>query len=113
MEWRRLESEEQLAEIDVNSHERAAIILKNSTRCILSHMVLSRMRREAGRFKGYDLYLLDLLRFRSASKAVADHYGVEHASPQVLVVKNGHCVYHASHTAIEPQLLEEVLAGVG
>jgi bacillithiol system protein YtxJ len=25
---------------------------------------------------------------------------VEHASPQVLLIKNGECIYHASHTVI-------------
>ncbi|MCY7363575.1 MAG: thioredoxin family protein [Ignavibacteria bacterium] len=38
-----------------------------------------------------------------------NHYGVEHQSPQILVIKNGKCIYTASHSAIRyDDLMDEV-----
>lgn len=52
------------------------------------------------------LYLLDLLVYRSVSNAVAEQLGVQHESPQLLIIKNGKCIYHASHLAISVHKLE-------
>jgi bacillithiol system protein YtxJ len=45
-------------------------------------------------------YYLDLLNHRDISNEIANMFSVEHASPQVLLIKNGVCVYNASHTDI-------------
>jgi bacillithiol system protein YtxJ len=45
-------------------------------------------------------YYLDLLNHRDISNEIASVFSVEHASPQVLLIKNGVCVYNASHTDI-------------
>ena len=45
-------------------------------------------------------YFLDLLSYRALSNAIAEEFGVAHASPQVIVVKNGKAVYDNSHMGI-------------
>jgi len=45
--------------------------------------------------------LLDVIAHRNLSRQVADLLKVEHESPQVLLIKNGQCVFDASHTAIQ------------
>ena len=45
-------------------------------------------------------YYLDLLSHRDISNEVATIFSVEHASPQVLLIKNGVCIYNASHSNI-------------
>lgn len=52
-------------------------------------------------------YYLDLLSYRAISNQLADMYGIEHQSPQVLLIKNEKCIYSASHNAINA---EEVLS---
>ncbi len=47
-----------------------------------------------------DMYFLDLLANRNVSNAVAEKFQVMHQSPQLLVIKNGNTVAHASHGAI-------------
>ena len=47
-----------------------------------------------------EFYLLDLLSHRDISNTIAQDLQVTHESPQVLVIKDGICVYHASHSAI-------------
>lgn len=95
----------QLTEIEKLSHtiKGGVLIFKHSTRCALSNMALNRFMR------GWDLgeellpvYYLDLIKYRNLSDAVSERYGVKHESPQVLLLKHGTCVYHASHNAISP-----------
>ena len=49
-----------------------------------------------------DLYYLDLLSFRDISSEIAARFQVFHESPQLIIVKNGTTVYHASHSMITP-----------
>jgi bacillithiol system protein YtxJ len=49
---------------------------------------------------GVDFYYLDLLAHRPLSAKVAEVFGVHHESPQVLVIRDGKCVYDESHLAI-------------
>ncbi len=52
-------------------------------------------------------YFLDLISYRSVSNKIQDAFYVEHQSPQVLVIKNGRCVYNASHIDINYKELKE------
>jgi bacillithiol system protein YtxJ len=47
-----------------------------------------------------DLYYLDLLRYRDVSNEVGYKFQVMHQSPQLLVIRNGVTVAHASHGGI-------------
>ena len=47
-----------------------------------------------------DLYYLDLLSYRDVSNKVGSKFQVIHESPQLLIIKNGITVAHASHGAI-------------
>ena len=79
---------------------------------MISGLVLNRLER-AWRDHNPDelpIYFLDLLRYRSISNAVEDRYGVPHASPQVLLIRNGVCVHTASHLSIDHADLIEQLS---
>jgi bacillithiol system protein YtxJ len=47
-----------------------------------------------------DLHYLDLLNYRDVSNEVGYKFQVMHQSPQLLVLRNGVVVAHASHGAI-------------
>lgn len=97
--WIPLESSEQLDEIISQSNTAEVLIFKHSTRCSISSMAKSRIERE-WQDSEVSLYLLDLITFRAISNDVADRFGVEHQSPQVLLIDKGESRYDASHTAI-------------
>jgi len=102
MNWHPLTDLAQLDAIDAASAERPILIFKHSTRCNISSAALSRLERAwtAADDAQHVTYHLDLLRHRDVSNAIAERYGVEHASPQVLVIRNGKCVYDESHFGI-------------
>ena len=102
MDWKNLTSPDQLDEIDVLSRSQGVLIYKHSTRCHICTMALGRIERSWGEddYTKMRPYFLDVLKNRETSEAVARRYGVEHQSPQVLVISNGACVHHQSHSSI-------------
>lgn len=109
MSWIPLQTTGQIAEIKEKSHSRPQLIFKHSTRCSVSSMALNRLEK-AGLPADLDHYLLDLIACREVSNLVASAFDVWHESPQVLVIKNGECVYDESHMAIN---LPEILSAAG
>lgn len=105
MNWIPLTTETQLSEIKARSAEKAVVIFKHSTRCSISAVAKSRLER--GREpENIAFYYLDLISFRSLSNKVAADFAVEHESPQVLLIRNGECVYDESHSGIRMEELE-------
>lgn len=102
-----MESEEQLAEIQQRSFDHPVVIFKHSTRCPTSGMVKTRLERSVAP-EGWEFYYLDLIRYRPVSNHIAEKFGVEHESPQVLLIRNGECVYDESHMAIRMEELTEM-----
>ena len=98
--WEELIEESQLISINELSKETPVLIFKHSTRCSISFMAKSRF--EGGyEESNISLWLLDLIRFRNVSNRIAEEYSVRHESPQVLLIKDGKCIYSASHNAID------------
>lgn len=100
--WTDLTEASQLNELLLNSAQKPALIFKHSTRCSISQMALDRLSRQWKRedAEKVEPFYLDLLRHRDISNLIAERFGVVHESPQVLVIQNGECVYHASHQDI-------------
>jgi bacillithiol system protein YtxJ len=109
MNWINLNDEGLLNEIKVKSAEKPQLIFKHSTRCSISSMAKNRLDR-ADQPEGIDFYYLDLIANRNLSNKVAEVFDVEHESPQVLLIKNGACVYDESHTGISIDEIEQQAA---
>lgn len=110
MEFKSLTTSEEFRDILDESSSGFVVIFKHSTSCAISAMAWSRMQR------GWNIpaddvpvYYLDLLKHRELSNEVSETLGVKHESPQVLVLEDGKCVYHASHNEISPALIVEEL----
>lgn len=101
MSWKQLESIEQVTAIEQASFSRPQLIFKHSTRCGISAGAQFRLQEgESQLAEQFDLHFLDLLSFRGVSNHIADHFGVRHQSPQVIVVDQGTPRLHLSHGMI-------------
>jgi bacillithiol system protein YtxJ len=100
MNWNELTEESQLDELKKLSNEQAVLIFKHSTRCSISASALDRMERKWEKEVNIKPYYLDLIRYRPISNRIQDEFTVEHQSPQILLIKNGKCIYNASHIEI-------------
>ena len=108
MKWIPLTNDLQLEELRIRSNEVPQLIFKHSTRCSISSMVKNRLDKEPDTSE-VECYYLDLLQYRSVSNAIASIFEVEHQSPQLLLIKNGVCLYHESQHAI---YFDEVLSNL-
>lgn len=106
MHWIHLTDEEQLKHIISKSQTRTQVIFKHSTRCSISSVALSRLQK-TDQPSDIDFYFLDLLAYRSLSSRVSEVFEVHHESPQVLIIKNGQCVYDESHLSIS---MDDIIA---
>lgn len=109
MNWISLSDPTQLDALVEQSWTTPQVIFKHSTRCSISSAAKNRLdtARESG---SIPFYYLDLIAYRSLSNLVADRFGVSHESPQVLVIKNGKCVYDESHLGIRMEDILEMAA---
>ena len=96
----------QLQEITNQSYNKLQIIFKHSTTCGVSSVSLNRFNNSENPVDA-DYYLLDIRKHRDVSSAVAETFKVKHESPQVLVIKDGECIYNESHFGID---MEEIAA---
>jgi bacillithiol system protein YtxJ len=109
MNWISLTDMAQLDSINKNSFDTPQVIFKHSTRCSISSMALNRLEREEAP-ANTDFYYLDLIKYRDISNAIADQFNVYHESPQILVIKNGECIYDESHQGINMNEITEKVA---
>lgn len=110
--WLSLQSGSQIEEIIEHSKSVPCLIFKHSTRCSISSLAQNRLD------KGWSLpdekilpYHLDLIAHRDLSNAVSTQFGVRHESPQVLLIKDGQCIYEASHLGINAREIANQVEG--
>lgn len=109
MNWIALKTENQLEEIRQKSAERPQVIFKHSTRCSTSALVKGRLERGQQPWD-IDFYYLDLISHRSISNKIAESFRVRHESPQILIIRNGECIYDESHLGISMDEIMEKAA---
>jgi bacillithiol system protein YtxJ len=108
MDWIELKEEAQLDEIVLRSKETPQVIFKHSTRCSISSMAKSRLERAAS-FPNINYYILDLIQHRNISQKIAEDFHVHHESPQILLIKDGNCIYDESHSGINMDEIAELV----
>ena len=99
---------ETLEKLLQHSAEEPVVIFKHSTRCSISSVAKGRLERSKVP-PGADFYYLDLISYRNISNSVAQVFNIHHESPQVMVIKNGECIYDESHMGINMADIEEVI----
>jgi bacillithiol system protein YtxJ len=109
MKWINLEDLQQLDEMKTSS--QPSLIFKHSTRCSISMMAKKRFELDWDALpENMNVYFLDLIRYREISNTIAEVFSVHHESPQLLLIKDGECVYDASHGEISAEEAAEQLA---
>lgn len=108
--WIELTTSDQLKEAIENSTVCPILLFKHSTRCSISSMAKSRFENNWTQKEICNLYCLDLLTFSSISNEIADLTGIEHHSPQVIVIKNKQVIYEETYTSIDAKKIEKILS---
>jgi bacillithiol system protein YtxJ len=111
MNWIHLIDEQQLESLKKTSQQKLQLIFKHSTRCNISSIAKSRLERNEPP-SNIDFYYIDLINYRQLSATIAAVFDVSHESPQILLIKNGICVYDESHNGITMDEIIEQAASV-
>lgn len=113
MNWLKLETLSDYNEMVAASKKEeyyAVAVFKHSTRCPVSMMAKLKMTSSWDIDENeLPIYLIDLIKYRDISNQIATDFNVQHESPQLLVIKNNKCVYHASHSGISASEVKELL----
>ena len=107
--WTELTDLGQLNEIIALSSDIPVAIFKHSTRCSVSRMALKQFENEFDNINKVTLYFLDLIENRAISNEIASRFGVNHQSPQLILMKDGKAIYHVSHSDIDAEALKAKL----
>lgn len=88
-----------------------AILYKHSTRCPVSAAAYDEVQKFALANPEAPLYLVDVISNRDVSRYVAEQTGVQHHSPQAILLENGEVRWHASHFDITTAALQREAVG--
>ncbi len=77
------------------SKERAVVIFKHSLTCPISSAAYEQMAEFTG-----EVALVEVQHARELSAEIENRLGVDHQSPQVIVLRNGQVIWNASHFKI-------------
>ena len=106
MDWIQLTNEHQLEDLRKVSSQQPQLIFKHSTRCAVSTLAKNRLERSKIP-TNLHFHFLDLIKYRAISNKIEEQFGVSHESPQVLLIRNGVCIYDESHSGISMEEIEE------
>lgn len=102
MEYHSLHSRADFDQLLAHSQQNAVLLFKHSTRCPISAGAWSRFQRDyRERSQAPDVYYLDVIEQRSLAREIAQDLGIEHQSPQLLLIDKSQCLRDASHSAID------------
>lgn len=105
---------EQLEAALAASAVRPAFFFKHSTACPVSSGALRRTNEYISRTESADtdlprFYLIKVIESRPVSNALAQKAGVQHKSPQIILVDQGRAAWHTSHFDINAENIEKAL----
>ena len=86
------------------SHDAPVILFKHSSTCPISSAAYKQMSQVDA-----DVSLVIVQRARDVSNEIASRTGIPHASPQVVLVRNGRPVWNASHYDITATAVEDAV----
>jgi bacillithiol system protein YtxJ len=89
-----------------------AVLYKHSPICPTSGLAYEEMLAFRRRTH-VPVYLVDVIKHRPLSRALAERIGVPHASPQAIVLQEGVVAWHGSHYDIQVEALVRVVGHPG
>jgi len=93
------------------SQTKPLFIFKHSTRCPISagaHDAVTRYIAKAGA-GGPEFIMVKVIESRPVSNAIAESLGIEHKSPQLILLKDRQAVWSSSHYGIKDDNIAEAI----
>ena len=98
----------ELDDLLARSHDAPVVLFKHSTTCPISARAHGQMARLSNGVAG-QVSLVIVQRARELSRRVAEQTGIQHESPQAIILRNGQAVWSASHFDITAEAVEQAV----
>lgn len=107
----RITSIEELNSFLDHSSQKPLLLFKHSTRCPISAAAHREVETYLNDSPNAEVTygLIYVVEDREVSNEAADRLNVQHASPQVVLVKDGQSVWNTSHSALTSNALKGIL----
>ena len=89
--------------------ENEYIIFKHSITCPISAAAKKEVDKFVEKHDELPVYVLIVQTHADLKLEIADHFGVKHESPQILVIKNGTVLGHRNHSDITAFTIEQAM----
>lgn len=109
---RELTTVEELERAIDASATRPVVLFKHSRTCGTSAMAYDELLAIEHAPMAADLFLVVVQASRALSNAIEARFGIRHESPQVLVVRDGRVVWHASHFRVSAEAIQRAVGQV-
>ena len=104
-----METVTSLDELDEILTQPRVILYKHSTMCNLSTWAMGNIEEFATSHPETCIHVIDILFNRDISNEVESRLGIQHESPQLIVLSGGEVTWSGSHHDLTPEGLEEHL----
>jgi len=98
--------------LDAAFAEPLFLLLKHSPVCPISNSVRLEVETFVADHPEVHVGMVDVIAGRLISQAVATRTGIQHESPQALLLKDGQVAWHANHWRITAARLTDAFASV-
>ena len=97
-------------EFDSLLSQELTVIFKHSTTCPISHFAHREVTRFCEKDGATPVYLISVRRQREVARYIAQRTGVQHESPQVVILRRGEVLGAASHDEITAEWIASAIA---
>ena len=97
-----------LDELVTRSHDAPVVLFKHSTTCPISARAHNQMLKLGSDMPGR-ISLVVVQNAREVSRRVAEQTGIQHESPQAIILRNGQAVWSASHFDITAEAVAQAM----
>lgn len=105
-----LREEQDLALLLERSQKEPVVFFKHSTQCSRSAVAHEELQTFLSENPTVPCGVVLVIEDREISDAMEDRLGIEHESPQAILVSRGRPVWHAEHFRVTAKALEEAIA---
>ena len=88
------------------TQSKNAVLFKHSTSCPLSSFAYKEVLSFTQMHPDVPVYMVKVIEERVFSNRLAEHFNVRHASPQIIVIRDGLAVQNFSHHRITSGAIE-------
>lgn len=114
MAFTQLKTPEDVRELLADSDREPVFLLKHSSQCPISaevYSAFSEFERQGGADRPWSCALVRVIEERPLSNQIAEQLGVQHESPQLLLISGSKVLWHDSHWRLTLEKMNEVAVG--